>query len=175
VVGVGDLLYTTKRHDKVYDRFAVVFDDGGELVMRDPRRLGGVQIDPREERLGPDARTVTLGQLRAALAGGSGPLKARLMDQARVAGIGNLLADEILWRAALSPLHPAGTLSPTELRRLRTHIVGSVERAIEDGGSHTGTFIVARHRGGRCPRDNAALNRDQVGGRTTWWCPAHQH
>ena len=175
VAAVGDLLYATRRQDAVYDRFGLVFADGGRLVVRDPRRLGGVELDPAEDRLGPDARTLTPAELRDALAGGSGPLKARLMDQARVAGIGNLLADEILWRAGLSPLRPAGGLSPAELRRLRTHIVGSVERAIERGGSHTGDLMIARRRGGRCPRDAAPLARDQVGGRTTWWCPAHQH
>jgi formamidopyrimidine-DNA glycosylase len=175
VAGVGDLLYSTRRQDAVYDRFGLDFADGGRLVMRDPRRLGGVQLDPVEDRLGPDARAVTLAELRHALAGGSGPLKARLMDQARVAGIGNLLADEILWRAGLSPLRPAGDLTPAELRGLRSQIVGTVERAIEHGGSHTGDLMVARRRGGLCPRDATPLTRDQVGGRTTWWCPAHQH
>jgi formamidopyrimidine-DNA glycosylase len=175
VAGVGDLLYSTRREDPRYDRFALVFTDGGGLVVRDPRRLGGVELDPREDRLGPDARGVTLAQLRTALSGGSGPLKARLMDQARLAGVGNLLADEILWRGALSPHRPAGALTPAELRRLRAQVVATVERAIERGGSHTGDLMIARRRGGRCPRDGSLLSRDQIGGRTTWWCPAHQH
>jgi formamidopyrimidine-DNA glycosylase len=117
---------------------------------------------------------VTLGQLRAALAGNA-PLKARLLDQARLAGVGNLLADEILWRAALSPLRPSGSLTPAELRRLRTQVVGVVERAIAEGGSHTGGLMAARRPGGHCPRDNTVLRRDTVGGRTTFWCPRHQH
>ena len=175
VAGVGDLLYSTRREEAHYDRFGLLFADGGGLVVRDPRRLGGVELDPPEERLGPDARGVTLTELRTALVGGSGPLKARLMDQARLAGVGNLLADEILWRSSLSPRRPAGDLGPAELRRLRTHVVATVERAIERGGSHTGDLMIARRRGGRCPRDGSPLSRDRIGGRTTWWCPVHQH
>jgi formamidopyrimidine-DNA glycosylase len=175
LAGVGELLYTTTRVNDAYERFALRFADGGELVIHDPRRLGGVILDPAEDRLGPDARGITLAELRTVLGTGAAPLKARLMDQARLAGVGNLLADEILWRAGLSPLRPAGRLTPAELRRLRHHLVAAVERAIAAGGSHTGALMVARRPGGRCPRDGAALRRDQVGGRTTWWCPEHQH
>ena len=112
-----------------YDRFGLVFTDGGHLRVRDPRRLGGVQLDPFETGLGPDAGAVTLGHLRSALAGSRAPLKARLMDQSRLAGVGNLIADEVLWRAGLSPLRPAGGLSAAELRRLHRHLRASRDRA----------------------------------------------
>ena len=91
-------------------RARVTFADGGHLLVHDPRRFGSLELAPDEGRLGPDALTVTLGDLRGALAAGRGgggsaaaPLKARLMDQERLAGVGNLLADEILWRAGLAP------------------------------------------------------------------------
>jgi formamidopyrimidine-DNA glycosylase len=102
------------------------------------------------------------------------PLKARLMDQTRVAGIGNLLVDEMLWRAGLDPARPAASLQPNEVRRLHRHLRRTVENLIERGGSHTGDLQVARERGGVCPKDGAPLLRRTVGGRTTYSCPRHQ-
>ncbi len=171
---VDRLLYSSPLDAVRFNRFAITFDDGGSLIMRDPRRLGGVELDPDEDRLGPDASTVTLAELRRALAGGREALKARLLDQARLAGVGNLIADELLWRAGLSPIRPAGSLTPAELRRLHRHLVSGLGDLTARGGSHTGDLMQHRLAGGRCPRDGAPLRRDTVGGRTTWWCPAHQ-
>jgi formamidopyrimidine-DNA glycosylase len=171
---VERLLYASPLEAVRFDRFAVIFGDGGSLIMRDPRRLGGVELDPDEGRLGPDAASLTLGQLRGALAGGRVALKARLLDQKHLAGVGNLIADELLWRAGLSPLRPAGSLTPAELRRLHRHLVVGLKDLATRGGSHTGDLIPHRLSGGRCPRDGAMLRHDTVGGRTTWWCPAHQ-
>jgi len=142
--------------------------------MRDPRRLGGVELDPDEDRLGPDASTVGPAALRAALAGGTTALKARLLDQSRLAGVGNLIADETLWRAGLDPSRPAGGLDDREIRRLSRALRRTVDDLIERGGSHTGDLLPARVRGGCCPRDGALLRRATIGGRTTWWCPQHQ-
>ena len=89
---VGQLRYAPHRHDPKWDRWSARFDDGGSLVVSDPRRLGGVLLDPDLSDLGPDASTVTGSQLAAALRGSRAPLKARLLDQARVAGVGNLIA-----------------------------------------------------------------------------------
>jgi formamidopyrimidine-DNA glycosylase len=173
-VGVDKLLYSSDRELDAWDRFAVRFEDGGDLRVRDPRRLGGVLLDPDESELGPDALVLTPAQLRVALAGSTAPLKARLMDQARLAGIGNLLADEALWRAGLAPTRPAGTLSSAEVRRLHRHVVGTVADLIDRGGSHTGDLMPERRPGGVCPKDGTPLRRDTVGGRTSWWCPTHQ-
>jgi formamidopyrimidine-DNA glycosylase len=86
--------------DYSWARFTLTFQDGGRLILVDPRRLGRVTLDPQVQRLGPDAELMTPAQFRAAFAaGGAAPIKARLMDQHRIAGIGNLLADEALWRA----------------------------------------------------------------------------
>ena len=172
--GVDKLLYSSTQELERFDRFMVRFADGGDLRMRDPRRLGGVELDPDESRLGPDALAVTPAVLRQALGSSDAPLKARLMDQARVAGVGNLIADEVLWRAGLSPVRAAGSLTPAELRRLQRHLVATVGELITRGGSHTGDLMSVRGPGGHCPKDGAALRRDTVGGRTTWWCPEHQ-
>lgn len=175
LASVDRLLYTGGSEYGRYDRFSLLFDDGGALVMRDPRRLGGVVLEPDEARLGPDALHVTLGELRRALGRTGVPLKARLLDQARIAGIGNLIADEVLWRAALAPARPSNSLTEADVRRLHRHLVSGLADLIRNGGSHTGELQPERRLGGTCPRDRAELSRAVVAGRTTWWCPRHQH
>jgi formamidopyrimidine-DNA glycosylase len=172
---VGRLLYSSGRYDPAWDRWGVTFADGGRLVVHDPRRLGGVSLDPDTSRLGPDAAGLGAAGLGRALAGSAAPLKARLLDQSRVAGIGNLIADEILWRAGLSPLRPSASLTTTEVRRLHRHLVRTLADLTERGGSHLGDLMEERHPGGLCPKDGTLLQRSTVGGRTSWWCPGHQH
>jgi formamidopyrimidine-DNA glycosylase len=142
--------------------------------MRDPRRLGGVELDPPLERLGPDVFGIGVAGLRDVLAGSEAPLKARLMDQARLAGLGNLLTDEILWRAGLDPARPAGSLSPAEIRRLQRQLRATLDELLDRGGSHLGDLMDARTHGGLCPRCGVALERRTIGGRTTYSCPRHQ-
>jgi formamidopyrimidine-DNA glycosylase len=172
--GTDRLVYAPRRHDPKWDRFSIDFSDGGSLVVHDPRRLGGILLDPDVSGLGPDAATVTPSALAAALRGSKAPLKARLLDQSRLAGVGNLIADEALWRSRLSPLRPAGSLSPAEVRRLHRHLLRTIEDLTGRGGSHRGDLMEERRIGGRCPRDGTELVRSTVGGRTSWWCPAHQ-
>jgi formamidopyrimidine-DNA glycosylase len=157
-----------------WDRFMLRFEDGGSLALRDRRRLGRVMLQPDIARLGPDAAEVGRSEFRERVGRGRAPLKARIMDQATIAGIGNLLADEALWRARLSPLREAGSLDESELDELRRSLRAATRSAIRRGGAHTGDFIPHRHRDGRCPRCGSALETAKVGGRTTWWCPACQ-
>ena len=173
-IGVNELQYSSHRLDEGWDRFVVHFDDGGHLRINDPRRLGGVELDPDESRLGPDAAAITYRELADALDASVAPLKARLMDQRRVAGLGNLLTDETLWRAGLDPARPAGSLSTGERRRLHRQIRSTVVQLEARGGSHMGDLQLARVRGGQCPKDGAELARRTVGGRTTYSCPVHQ-
>src|SRR6201989_3235624 len=91
-----------------WDRFTLHFEDGGMLALRDKRRLGRARLEPDLDAVGPDAAEITRDDFRARVGRGTAPLKARLMDQSVVAGVGNLLADEILWRARLDPRRPAG-------------------------------------------------------------------
>ncbi len=157
-----------------WNRFTLRFSDGGRLVLRDRRRLGRAVLDPPLDGLGPDAGEITRDAFRARVGRGAAPLKARLMDQSVLAGIGNLLADETLWRARLSPLRPAGGLSAEELDRLRVQMRAAIRSAIALGGVHTGELVAHRVRGGRCPRCGTELRRASVGGRTTFWCPREQ-
>ena len=172
--GQTDLRWASNRELEQWDRFGLRFADGGDLRVRDPRRLGAVRLDPDEARLGPDAATVTLAQLRAILGTSTAPLKARIMDQSRLAGVGNLIADEWLWRAGLDPARPAGSLNRTELRRLHRNLRATIGDLIERGGSHTGELMAQRQPGGVCPKDGTPLQRRTVGGRTTFSCPQHQ-
>jgi formamidopyrimidine-DNA glycosylase len=170
---IDRLLYAAGS-DGRHDRFTIRFGDGGWLAVRDPRRLGGVELDPDEGRLGPDALGVSAADLRKALAASEVALKARLLDQAKLAGVGNLIADEVLWRAGLAPTRPCRSLTAADLRRLHRHLSAGLAELIERGGSHMGDLEPHRLPGGRCPRDAYPLTRGTVGGRTTWWCPRHQ-
>jgi formamidopyrimidine-DNA glycosylase len=157
-----------------WDRFALEFEDGGRLALRDKRRLGRAMLEPDLSRLGPDAAEVSREGFRARVAGSRAPIKARLMDQATVAGVGNLLADETLWRAGIDPRRPAEDLSEAELDYLRRALRAATRDAIRKGGVHTGQLISERRSGGRCPGCGGVLARAKVGGRTTFWCPSGQ-
>lgn len=157
-----------------WDRFTVRLADGGALILRDKRRLARAVLDPDHSHLGPDAARVGREAFRARVGRGGAPLKARLMDQRVLAGVGNLLADEALWRAGLSPLRPAGALTPAELDELRRALRAAIRRAARLGGVHTGLVVPARRWDGACPRCGGPMSHAKVGGRTTWWCPACQ-
>jgi formamidopyrimidine-DNA glycosylase len=157
-----------------WDRFALDFAGGGRMALRDKRRLGRAVIEPDFSHIGPDAAEVGRDVFRERVGRGTTPIKARLLDQGVLAGVGNLLADETLWRARLSPLREAGALGAEELDRLRVELRAAIRSAIRQGGVHTGDFIGARKRGHPCPRCGTTVRRDTVGGRTTFWCPACQ-
>jgi formamidopyrimidine-DNA glycosylase len=172
----GDpLVYASNREVPEWHRFALRFADGGGLALRDPRRLGAVELDPDEERLGVDALDLTLPDLRAIVRRSRAPVKAVLMDQSRVAGLGNLLTDEALFRAGIDPARPADSLESADEARLHRAIRTTLRVLGRRGGSHTGELMPARAPGGHCPRDGAPLQRRTVGGRTTFSCPRHQH
>lgn len=160
--------------DYRWSRFSLTFDDGGRLMLVDPRRLGRIVLDPAIDRLGPDAATITAAAFRAAVATGTVPVKARLLDQHAIAGIGNLLADEILWRARVNPARALDELTAPEVERILRATRKALAAALEHGGVHTLTVIPFRRPGARCPRDHAPMSRGKVGGRTTWWCSAEQ-
>jgi formamidopyrimidine-DNA glycosylase len=172
---IDALEYGTRRQDPVWDRFSLAFAGGGTMVISDPRRLGGVQLDPDEDALGPDAFSLSHAALGAILEGSIAPVKARLLDQSRMAGVGNLLVDETLWRAGIDPARSARSLRSVErvalLESLRLVLLELTER----GGSHTGDLQEERRANGVCPADGTPLLRRQIGGRTTYSCPAHQH
>ena len=159
----------------IWDRFTVEFEDGGRFALRDRRRLGRAVLNPDFSHVGPDAADVGRDEFRRLIGAGTTPVKARLLDQSAISGVGNLLADQALWQARIAPRRPTSELSPEDLDRLRRQLRAAVRSAIRQGGVHTGSFIPAREREGACPRCGHPLQRATIGGRTTYWCPVCQH
>ncbi|MGZ4273603.1 MAG: formamidopyrimidine-DNA glycosylase, partial [Solirubrobacteraceae bacterium] len=136
---------------------------------------GRAVLNPDFSHVGPDAALVGRDDFRWLIGRGRTAVKARLLNQHAISGVGNLLADQALWQARIAPTRLTSTLTDEDLDRLRRELRSAVRSAIRKGGVHTGAFIPARGREGHCPRDGHALSRATVGGRTTYWCPACQH
>ena len=169
----GDpLIYASNREVPAWHRFGLTFADGGSLYLRDPRRLGAVELDPDEDRLGVDAFDLTQAQLTPMLTRSRAPVKAVLMNQARIAGLGNLLVDETLFRAGIEPTRTADTLESDERRRLHRAIRSTLNHAMRRGGSHTGRL--PRELDEACPKCGGPIRRRTVAGRTTYSCSRHQ-
>ncbi len=93
-----------------WDRFAVEFEDGSRFALRDKRRLGRAVLNPDFSHVGPDAADVGRDEFRRRIGTGRAPIKARLLDQSWISGVGNLLADETLWQARIAPRRRWGAL-----------------------------------------------------------------
>jgi formamidopyrimidine-DNA glycosylase len=162
-------------HDRV-----IFVCEHGELRYNNMRRFGGVWLarDQRERdrvtgRLGPDAASLTEQQLEQLLASRRGGIKAALMDQRLIAGIGNLLSDEILWRARLRPGTEVPRLSRQRRRVLFAALRAAVGESIRYGRVPHGRRWLTRvrdDRDPRCPRCGTRLRRSTVAGRTACWC-----
>jgi len=174
--GIDGLFYGPHTYRADWIRAGLEFEDGRKLVLHDPRRLARVELDPDLDELGPDALSLTRAQFDAFLrVRGEGPaLKAHLLNQAAVAGVGNLLGDELCFRAGLDPRRGAGTLSVVERDALFAAWKVTMRTLKRRGGSHTGDHMVARFPGGLCPLDGGDMLIATVGGRTTYWCAKHQ-
>ena len=171
----GRIAIDEEPSDQGWDRFVMRFADGGSLALRDKRRLGRARLEPDIGALGPDAAEVTRPRFRELMHRSRAPIKARLMDQSVMAGIGNLMADEILWRAYLDPRRAAEDLSDEELDRLWREMRSIIRTSVRRGHAGITEMIPERRRDGHCPRCGTAMARATVGGRTTYWCPKEQH
>ncbi len=157
-----------------WNRFTLEFADGGSLVLFDKRRLGRIWLNPDIDALGPDAGEVTLSEFRDLIMKGTIAVKARLLDQSKIAGVGNLLADEALWQARVPPAARVNRLQPEDADRLYRALQSALRSAVARGGVHTGGVVAARKPGGTCPRCGAEMRHGTVGGRSTWWCSREQ-
>jgi formamidopyrimidine-DNA glycosylase len=180
-----------------YARAVVELDDGSEIVYRDVRRFGTWLLTEPDEvepyldaRLGgePLAPAFTTRRLADALANRRAPVKAVILDQRRLAGVGNIYADEALWRARVHPLRPAGKLDEDELRGLHRGIRAALKAGIArqgatlrdyrtpDGGSGRmqHEFKVYGREGEPCKRCGHPIEKIRAGGRGTWFCPSCQ-
>jgi formamidopyrimidine-DNA glycosylase len=178
-------------------RAVVTLEDGSDVVYRDIRRFGTwLLVEPDEldpylgARLGrePLGRTFTTRALAAQLAGRRAPVKAALLDQRTLAGLGNIYVDEALWRARIHPLRPARELEPDEVKALREGIRRALTAGIArqgatlrdyrqpDGssGSMQHEFKVYGRTGEPCDRCGTPIEKTRVAGRGTWYCPSCQ-
>lgn len=165
-----------------HDRVVIAVDTNRELRYRDQRKLQGLwlldatEVDGFLAHQGPDAMTVSAAEFDRRLARRRG-VKALLMDQSALAGLGNLLTDEILWRARLHPARRADNLSDEERGRLRDGMRRVLRAAVADGRVPERETWLTGHRDDprpRCPRCHGTLRRSRVAGRTTVWCPRCQ-
>ena len=168
------LEYSSSKDNSNWVRLSIKFQDGGSLSIKDPRRLGAAQINPDLCSLGTDLYEITALSLSEALKHSTRPIKARLMDQSKISGLGNLLTDEILWRSSIDPRRQSNSLSHNDMRRLIRHTTRTISELTNLGGSHMGKLQNHRVPGGLCPKDGVPLNRYKIGGRTTYSCPQHQ-
>jgi len=183
--------------DDPHRRAVVTLDDGSDVAYRDVRRFGtwllveSGELDPYlAARLGeePLGAAFTTTALRSRLAGRRAPVKAALLDQRTLAGMGNIYVDEALWRARLHPLRPARELDANDVRRLHTGIRRALEAGIArqgatlrdyatpDGGrgSMQEEFKVYGRDGEPCVRCGTPIEKIRVAGRGTWFCPSCQ-
>jgi formamidopyrimidine-DNA glycosylase len=172
---IGTLAYGSRTDDERWDRWVLALASGVRFRLHDPRRLAKVTLDPDLESLGPDALALQRRDLAAALADRRAPVKAVLLDQHTIAGLGNMIVDEVLWWSAIDPHRPACSLTGDETAALHGAIRRRLPVMLRRGGSHTGTLSPDVRAGGQwCERDGAPLARGVVGGRATVWCPFHQ-
>jgi formamidopyrimidine-DNA glycosylase len=180
----GELRWSDDRRGRHrHDRLIFVCDDG-ELRYNNMRRFGGVWLArDRAERdavtgpLGPDAAVIDREAFERLLAERRGGIKAALMDQRLIAGLGNLLSDEILWRAGVHPATPVTKLGSSRRRRLYDSLTAAVGESIRYGRVPRGERWLTRVRDERdaaCPRCGAGLRRATIAGRTACWCPREQ-
>jgi formamidopyrimidine-DNA glycosylase len=176
--GIDGLFYGPHKYRSSWIRAGIEFEDGRKLVLHDPRRLGRVEVDPDLSELGPDALRIKRKEFEQVLhiKRGDGPaLKARLLDQKVVAGVGNLLGDEMMFRAGIDPRRGTATLTLVERDDLFKAWTQTMKTLQRRGGSHTGDHMEGRFPGGVCPRDGGEMLLASIGGRTTYWCSVHQH
>jgi len=183
--------------DDPYRRAVVRLDDGSDVAYRDVRRFGTwLLLEPDEiepylaRRLGaePLARGFTAKRLAERLTGRRAPIKAALLDQRTLAGMGNIYADEALWRARIHPLRPAGELTADEVKRLHAGVKHALRAGIARQGASLRDY--AKPDGGRgrmqyefkvygradepCDRCGTPIAKTRVAGRGTWYCPQCQ-
>jgi len=167
-----------------HDRVIFVCEDG-ELRYNNMRRFGGIWLaggGPAGRQaitgpLGPDAAAVSGEEFARLLANRRGAIKAALMDQRLIAGIGNLLSDEILWRARVHPARPVRELEGLRGRRLYEAMRAAIGESIRYGRVPHGRRWLTRvrdERGAACPRCRTRLRRATIAGRTACWCPRCQ-
>ncbi|HEX6314313.1 MAG TPA: DNA-formamidopyrimidine glycosylase family protein, partial [Gemmatimonadaceae bacterium] len=183
----GDWLIPDERPLPATVRAVITFDNGARLALDDPRALSVLSLcdAPIEDGMGPDAldRALTARGLARALASRRIPIKVALLDQAIIAGIGNIYAAEALWRARIDPRRPANSIALPRLRVLRSAIRATLAQAIRWQQRYYGSsvaeptanrFKVYDREGEPCRRCRQPIRRITQAGRSTYFCATCQ-
>lgn len=191
----ADCVVTRQNHQ--HAEWLLQLSDGSQvkLIFRDPRRFGGLwclpcraALDERWAKLGPDALAISTDALAGAVGRARRAIKSVLLDQSLVAGVGNIYADEALFRSSIAPHRLAASLSPTEVHSLAKAVRKILTEAVNRGGSTVSDYVDAKGTPGsfqhshhvygraglKCDRCREVLASGRLGGRTTVWCPRCQ-
>jgi formamidopyrimidine-DNA glycosylase len=177
--------------EDAYLRSTIALDNGDELRWCDVRKFGTWDLVANASEVtgdgGPEplSDAFTARRLVAEAAGRRAPIKAFLLDQRRIAGLGNIYVDESLWRSGIHPLRPAGTITLNEAELLRNAIVEVLNEALDSGGSSMRDYLdsngrrggfqerwrVYKREGSSCVRCETIIEKVKVGGRGSRYCP----
>ena len=190
--------YPTNVPERKHDHIFIQFEDGGTLVYEDLRKFGTMELLAPElldayfasKKLGPEPteQDFDLGRFKRALKRSKKPIKSHLLDQTLVAGLGNIYVDEVLWRAKVHPSRLSNSLTAQEARKVHDETIKVLGQAVEKGGStirsYTNAFgedgtmqefhQVYDKAGQACSRCGSTIEKIQLGGRGTYFCPKCQ-
>ncbi len=170
---IDELVYGASSNDR-WIRFGIDFDQGF-LAITDPRRFSRVAVSRVHDELGPDAFDPALCDAVRLHLPKRGIIKGVLLNQAIVAGLGNMLVDEVLSRSGIDPRRDIATMKPQLIEKVFMTVASVLPELLDRGGSHMGDLAAElRKPGSACPYDGHELLRATVAGRTTYWCPRHQ-
>lgn len=180
----GSLEYEKEREPDEHDCVLFDFEGGYRLAYICQRLLGKVTLTESVERftrknqLGPDALDVSQDEFAAILESSKTPVKSCLMDQKRIAGVGNIYSDEILFQSRVSPRHRSNMLEKNQQKRLyrQMHrvLTMAIERQADPSKLPSSWLLPHREKGESCPRCRGEVARGKVGGRSAYWCPRCQ-
>jgi formamidopyrimidine-DNA glycosylase len=181
----GDLRYLKAGDpNPPYCRAHIVFEDGSRLAFTDPRRFGRIVFSPGLEDfvaakgLGPDALALTRQETREMVRASRRGVKLLLLDQHRVAGIGNIYSDEILFQSRIHPERVTVTITQKEADRLHKAILSVLETAVRLSANMdrypSGWLIPCRAPGRICPACGGVVDRVMIAGRYSYFCPSCQ-
>ena len=190
--------YPDQVPERKHAHVLIHFEDGGTLVYEDVRKFGTLELLAPElldsyfisKKLGPEPteKDFDLGSFKLALKKSKKPIKSHLLDQTLVAGLGNIYVDEVLWRAKAHPSRTSNSLTAQEARKVHDETIKVLGQAVEKGGSTIRTYTnafgedgtmqefhqVYDKTGQACSRCGAIIEKIQLGGRGTHFCPKCQ-
>ena len=190
--------YPDQVPERKHAHVLIHFKDGGTLVYEDVRKFGTMELLAPElleayfisKQLGPEPteQDFDLGRFKLALKRSKKPIKSHLLDQTLVVGLGNIYVDEVLWRAKVHPARISQSLTAQEARKVHDETIKVLGQAVEKGGSTIRTYTnafgedgtmqefhqVYDKTGQACSRCGAIIEKIQLGGRGTHFCPKCQ-